>query len=196
MDRTLRLTCHVCFGLLIAAAVLGGARTAYAAGADTPPSAQDTMARVEATAQAEHKKILLSFGASWCGNCHLFNHFVRDPAIAPILDKAFVITEVITGERPNDTQHANSPGGQALESSLGGADAGWPYVVMLDAKGHRIADSWRPTKGNSRGANIGYPASPEEIAWFLEMLRKAAPQLSVQEITTIQTWLSAHAPKG
>ncbi len=152
-------------------------------------SASEVMAHVEADAAAQHKSILLQFGASWCGNCRLFDKFLTDPAIAPILGKAFVFTEMATGERSTDTRHANLPGGVELEDSLGGKNAGWPYVVMLDDHGKLLASSVRPGKGG----NTGYPASADEIDWFMTMLRKAAPALSSQELRTVRNWLKAHS---
>jgi hypothetical protein len=46
--------------------------------------------------------------------------------------------------------------------------------------------------GKSSGARIGYPAQPEEIDWFLAMLRKAAPQMPAAEAGAIERWLREH----
>lgn len=155
-------------------------------------SASDVMTKVEAAAGAQHKAVFLSFGASWCGNCHLLNHFVNDPAIFPILSKAFVFSEIITGERPNDPKHANLPGGLQLQNSLGGKEAGWPYFVIVDSHGKLLASSVAPGKVG----NIGYPVTPDEIAWFGTMLQKAAPSLTSQDLATVKSWLEAHRPKS
>jgi hypothetical protein len=45
------------------------------------------------------------------------------------------------------------------------------------------------TDGGTRHANIGYPAKPEEIDWFGEMLKKSAPLMSPDELRTIDEWL-------
>jgi len=44
---------------------------------------------------------------------------------------------------------------------------------------------------NSRrnGENIGYPAQPEEIDWFIQMMKKAAPKMSEGDVKTIETAL-------
>jgi hypothetical protein len=39
------------------------------------------------------------------------------------------------------------------------------------------------------GANIGYPNQPEEIDWFLHMMKKAAPGISAEDLKTIETAL-------
>jgi hypothetical protein len=174
---------------LLAASLLSAANFASAQ-APTLPSAHDVMAQTEATAKAQHKAILLDFGASWCGNCHLFERFLNDPAIHPIIDAHFVTVTLITGEHDGDTRHANTPGGQAYEDSIGGKNAGWPYIVMLNSSGVPIVDSFRPTpKGKS---SIGYPDSPAEVDWFMHMLQKAVPSLSPQDDATVHAWLTAH----
>ena len=75
--------------------------------------------------------------------------------------------------------------------SLGGKDAGFPFIIMLDATGRPLVDSLRPTpKGKE---NIGYPDSPAEIDWFMTMVQKSAPSLTPQEMATLRSWLKSHA---
>jgi thiol-disulfide isomerase/thioredoxin len=176
----------------LAASLLAATLLAAPALAQTSPepgaTAEQVMAKAEAQAAAEHKNILITFGASWCGNCRLFDKFLADPTIHPILFSKFLHTDLETGERPSDTHHANIPGGQKLQASLGGKEAGWPYLAIVDPSGKLIADSMRPGAGN-----IGYPDSPAEIDWFVQMLQKSAPSLTAQETTTIHTWLTTHS---
>ena len=153
------------------------------------PSADEVMAQAKTKAAAEHKNILLVFSASWCGPCHLFEAFLRDPATGTIMDKNFVTARLDVGERPGDKRHSDSPGAEAFRSSLHGADAGYPFIVMLDSTGKVIVNSYRPAKGSGKGENIGYPALPVQIDWFMKMLQQAAPALSSQETKTIQSWL-------
>lgn len=152
------------------------------------------MSQAESRAAAEHKNVLLTFDASWCGNCRLFDRFVADPAIRPIIDKAFVLADLDTGERPGDEHHANIPGGLKLRDAYSGQEVGYPYIVMLDPRGALITDSRLPS-GGPAGGNIGYPDAPNEIDWFMQMLEKAAPSLSAQDTATIRTWLTAHSSR-
>ncbi|HVT96902.1 MAG TPA: thioredoxin family protein [Acidobacteriaceae bacterium] len=168
---------------------------ARAAPPDPGPSAAEILHRVEERAKAEHKNILLDFDASWCGNCKLYDRFREDPQMRPLLSRAFVFATMDTGERSSDTQHADTPGGAAFEDSIGGKDAGWPFLVMLDANGKPLVDSNRPDRTSRSGrSNVGYPAAPEEVDWFIEMLRRGAPSLSQQDLASVHAWLTAHSP--
>jgi thiol-disulfide isomerase/thioredoxin len=160
--------------------------------AHAEPTAGEILSQARTTAAAQHKNILLVFSASWCGPCHMFEHFVADPAIAPIMNKAFVIATLDVGENPTDTRHHDTPGAVALRADLGGATAGYPYLIMLDPAGHPIINSLRPGPSSPGASNIGYPAIPVEIAWFMQMLQKAAPTLTPQDTATLHAWLVAH----
>ena len=63
--------------------------------APAPAPAQETAANLFASAKAEakteHKNLLLSFSASWCGPCKLYGRFLEDPQMKPITEQAFVI---------------------------------------------------------------------------------------------------------
>jgi hypothetical protein len=62
---------------------------------------------------------------------------------------------------------------------------------MTDEDGNPIVNSYRNNDANS---NIGYPALPEEIDWYVEMLKRAAPALSANDLDATRAWLRAHAP--
>ena len=40
-----------------------------------------------------------------------------------------------------------------------------------------------------QGENIGYPAQPDEIDWFVQMMKKAAPKMAEGDLKTIETAL-------
>jgi thiol-disulfide isomerase/thioredoxin len=180
--------------LLLAASVFF-ARPFFAQQPVAGSNAQKIMGQAETTAKSGDKRILLDFGASWCGNCHLFEKFVADPKIHPILEKYFVMVTLITGEHAADTKHFNTPGGPEFEDSIGGKGIGWPYIVILDASGKPIADSLRPvSKGGKE--NIGYPYARVEVDWFMQMLQKSVPALSEVDAATIHAWLTDHGEKN
>ncbi|HEV2326039.1 MAG TPA: thioredoxin family protein [Terracidiphilus sp.] len=166
-----------------------------AAKPDAGPSAAQILEHAESQARAEHKNILLEFGASWCINCKLYDRMLADASMHAILGPHFVFTTMDTGERANDARHANTRGAVELENSIGGKDAGWPYLVILSAEGKPIVDSFRPDPKSKTGDNIGYPVLPEEVDWFIVMLHRGAPSISEQDLASVHAWLTAQAAK-
>lgn len=161
---------------------------------DTGSTAAAILDKAEGQARTEHKHILVDFSASWCVNCRLFERFLADPQMNAILSRHFVFATMVTGERPGDTKHANTSGGVAFESSIGGKDAGFPWLVILDADGKPIVNSDRPDpKGKGGKSNIGYPDSPQETDWFVGMLHQSAPEIPQLDLANVHTWLTAHS---
>jgi hypothetical protein len=100
-----------------------------------------------------------------------------------------VIARLDVGERRGDARHVNNPGAEALEASLHGAEAGYPFLVILDPAGKTIVNSFLPSGRPPQGDNIGYPETEAEIDWFMKMLRQGAPAMTSGEANTIQNWL-------
>jgi hypothetical protein len=92
-------------------------------------------------------------------------------------------------EGDEKTKLLQNPGGEEVMARFGGKGAGLPFLVFLDAKGGAIVNSLRPVPGKTQGANVGHPWEPEEVDWFMTMLKKAAPTLAVAEARTIDDWL-------
>lgn len=85
-------------------------------------------------------------------------------------------------ERPEKKGLENA-GSDGVLAKLGGKNPGLPFFAFLDAKGEMIVNS------KKAGNNIGHPFQPDEIAWFMTMLDKAAPKMSANERGTIESWL-------
>ncbi len=170
--------------------------TASSVVAQKLPEADQVLAQAEATAAAQNKHILLVFGASWCKYCHQFDKFAASPEIRPIFEKNFVTAELSVDEEAGDKPYLNNPGGEQMMAKLGGdVNGGVPFIVFMDAKGQMIVNSLRPVVGQANGENVGYPATPEEIDWFMKMLRKSAVSLTDGEAQTVESWLSARGQK-
>jgi thiol-disulfide isomerase/thioredoxin len=146
-----------------------------------PPSADQVLASAKATALAQHKAIFLHFGASWCSWCKRLDAFLDRPDIKPVFEKYFIPVKLVVQENPKNKALENA-GAEALMSKLGGP-AGLPYSAFLDANGALIVNSKRD------GQNIGYPAQPAEIEWFVSMMRKAAPGIAESDVKTMETAL-------
>lgn len=143
--------------------------------------ADDVLAAGVAQAKAEGKLVFLHFGAPWCGWCHKLEAWMATPEIKPILAKAFVDVKIDT---------VRMTGGQdLLTKHAAGKDGGIPWFEFLDGTGTALVNSTGP-----RG-NTGFPAAPEEVAWFVEMLKKSGAKLSAEEIATLEASLRATSPR-
>jgi thiol-disulfide isomerase/thioredoxin len=162
--------------------------------APVPPSADQVLAQAEATAKAEHKKILLVFSASWCGPCHELEKFLDDPVVRSVMDKQFVTAHLDVMENKKDQLHASSPGGELEMAKLGGGGGGVPYFAMLDDTGEWITDSKMPARDDGPPENLGYPSGSAQIDWFIHMVKKAAPDMAVEDVKTLRDFLEKHKP--
>lgn len=182
LHQKLSLVAILALGAMLAAPALAAAQE----------TATDLFARARAEAKAEHKNVLMVFSASWCGPCKLYERFLEDPQMKSITEKAFVVQRIDVGEFTSESRHADTPGGVVLRTSLGAeGEPGYPFLVMTGEDGNPIINSYR---NGSTNANVGYPASPEEIDWYLAMLKRAAPTLSPDDLAATQAWLDKHAP--
>lgn len=163
---------------LTVAAILSA--TAVIARAEVP-AADQMLAPAKAKAAAEHKAIFLHFGASWCGWCKRLDAFLERPDIKPVFERHFIPVKLVVQENEQNKALEN-PGADALLNTLGGP-SGLPYYAFLDAKGALIVNS------KHDGQNIGFPGLPEEIDWFVQMMKKAAPNIGEDDVRTIETAL-------
>lgn len=133
-------------------------------------NAGEVLAAGVARAKSEGKLVFLHFGAPWCGWCHKLEDWMAKPEVAAILGNAFIDVKV-------DTDRMTG-GQELLRAHSQGKNGGIPWFEFLDADGKAIANSNAP-----KGGNIGFPAQPDEIAWFAEMLRAAKARMSEKEIS-------------
>ena len=164
--------------------------TSLLAVAEKQPKADHVINEAKSRAAAEHKSILLIFGASWCPGCHTLDSFLKDKDVAAILDKYFVIAQLNVAEDLAGHPERNNAGSLELLQKYGGVsakgDVGLPYFVVLDNKGSALITSNRAGKGKDPSDAIGFPTEPEEIAWFLQMLKRGADALTPDEAHVIE----------
>jgi hypothetical protein len=91
---------------------------------------------------------------------------------------------MIVKETPKNKE-LETPGGDKWLKTMKGDSAGLPFYGFLDKNGKVLITSIRPAKGENKGGNIGHPMKDEEIAYFMKMVKKAAPRLSSRDEATL-----------
>jgi thioredoxin-related protein len=161
--------------------------------AQTPRGAEQVLASAKIQAAEQHKNIFLIFGASWCPPCREMEKFMEAREIRPIFEKYFVVVTLNVYEEKGKHPELNSPGAENLVADFGGESNGVPFLVFLNERGELIVNSNRPVKGKPKGENVGYPDLPEEIDWFMSMLKTTLPSLPTDEARVIEIWLRKHS---
>lgn len=149
---------------------------ALAQTAAAPAPATEVLANAIKKAAKEKKQVLAVFHASWCGWCHKMTASLNDPAIKPYFDKNYVIADFTVYESKGKEALEN-PGAADLLKKYNNAEQGLPTWLFFDAKQNLIADSqMRPdgTPLTTKGENVGCPAKPDEVAHFINSLKKTS----------------------
>lgn len=142
---------------------------------EKPATANEIMNVAIKQASDEGKSIFLMFHASWCGWCKKMDASIKDETCRDFFDKKFVVTHMVVKESA-DKKHLENPGADELLKKYNGDKSGIPFWLIFDSKGNLIEDSFIRAEGVSAdqpGSNIGCPAQDDEVAIFIEKLKKA-----------------------
>ncbi len=137
MKTRLRLTVRLLPVLLLAGSTCLPALGAEAPAKTTRPVLYDEkadgakqVADALRVAQKERKRVLLQFGANWCGWCHrLHKLFQSDEKIVARLKKSYVVVLVDVNKDHNAA--VNKQYGNPMQHGL-------PVIVILDAEGKQL----------------------------------------------------------
>lgn len=128
------------------------------------------------TAQLSKKPVLVVFGFGRCSWCKKFALFLRDSIANGIISKHFEMIEFDIDR---------SARGQDLFRSYN--LTGFPAWCIVDATGRMLLSNEAPTPGVvNQTHSIGYPSKPKDIRFFLNTLKKAAPQLKTEELENLR----------
>lgn len=137
----------------------------------TAATAQDNASTIldkaYAQAKAEKKNVFVMFHASWCGWCKRMDKNMQSDACKKLFDSNYVTVHFDVQEHTPEAKKLETPGGAEVLEKYKGTNSGLPYWVILSPDGTVVADS-----NNEKGENLGCPASPEEVAVFVEKLKK------------------------
>jgi thiol-disulfide isomerase/thioredoxin len=150
--------------LIVSSAVIG----------QTPEPAEKVFNDALAAAKKQNKNVMIIFHASWCGWCKKLDASMADPACSKFFEKNFVVAHLDIMEQ-EAKKNLENPGGIDMFNKYGGAGSGIPFFLIFDKNGILKADSKMRPEGaglEAKGQNIGCPASDEEVAEFIKILKK------------------------
>ena len=124
---------------------------------DTQADGSVLIAQALQRAGAEHKRVLVDFGANWCIWCRrLHATFETDPAVSKALDAGFVVVMVDVNSRKGVKRNA-----AVNERYANPIQHGLPVLVVLDSDGRML------TTKDSGELEEGEGHSPRKILAFL-----------------------------
>ncbi|MES2827115.1 MAG: thioredoxin family protein [Bacteroidota bacterium] len=184
MKKHLLLLIILCFGF----GVVTRAQT-------TMPSTESVMSKAYAQAAKEKKKVLVIFHASWCGWCKKMEASINDPSLKKMFDDNYVLVYLDVMEQPAKKALEN-PGALELMTKYKGEKSGLPFWFVADAKGSKLADSQKRPAGaalDTYGENVGCPASEDEVAFFIGIL-KATSKLKEDQLDLVAKRFALNKP--
>lgn len=144
-------------------------------GAQTkPPTAGEVIKNAQSEALKTHKNIFIIFHASWCVWCRKMDTAMNERPIKEFFNNNYVIKHLTVDESPGKKILEN-PGANELRTKYMGDHQGIPYWFIMNGKGKLLADSRLHSKGgNLTGNNVGCPAKPEEVDYFVRVIKETS----------------------
>lgn len=139
-------------------------------------SANEIVKTACADAKATNKNVLIIFHASWCKWCHKMENAINDSICKPLFDANYIV-KYIAVEEAKEKIKLETPGGNALKTKYLGKGKGLPFWIILDGDGNLLADCLIREEGKTlkdNGQNMGCPASDEEVAMFVSILKSSS----------------------
>lgn len=119
---------------------------AFAHAADAPvydesADAPAQVAQALAKAKADHKQVMIVFGANWCGDCKMLDGEFKKPAMKALLDANYVIVKVDVN-RFNKNLDVVKPYGEVIKKGIPSIVIATPANQLVYAtNGGELADA-------------------------------------------------------
>jgi thiol:disulfide interchange protein len=123
-----------------------------------PPieAAQADVTAALAKARREHKRVILDFGADWCGDCQVLDIYFHQSPNAELMEKYFVEVKVNIGREDANLE---------LAHKYGVPVHGVPALAVIDAKGKVIVSQ------DKEFSDMRY-MKPDSVTAFLEKWKR------------------------
>ena len=141
--------------------------TGFTGIAQNIPTAESILTAAYKQAAAENKNVFVIFHASWCGWCKKMDASMNDVTTKKYFDENYVRVHLTVQENPAK-KNLENPGAAEFLKKFKGEKAGLPFFIVLDKKGKLLGDSF------VNGENLGCPASSDEVASFIVLIKKTA----------------------
>jgi hypothetical protein len=146
-----------------------------------PKDAKLVVAEALSRAASEDKRVFLTFGAPWCHWCHKLDDWLAQPEIAAILDRDFIIAKI-------DIDRMTG-GKELMDRYRSKTSSGIPWYTILDATGKSLASADGPN------GNICYPLRPNEINYFLAMIKGQSRRIKERQVHQLRKSLDETADR-
>lgn len=153
----------------------------------TPLPAGKILGDAFALASKENKHVLVIFHASWCGWCRRMDSSINNKTCKDLFDTNYIIRHLVVYEAENK-KNLENPGALDVLTKYKGNDQGLPYWMVFDKAGKLLADSQMRPGGydlSASGNNTGCPATKEEVAHFISVLKKTS-SLKAEQLLVIE----------
>ena len=165
------------FFLVIGSVFLGLAfrSSASAAVYNTKADAKADIAAAVTLARSKHQRVLLVYGANWCGWCVKLEHlFESDKSIADTLRDEYQVVNIDLG-RLNKNMDLVEKYGAEVE------DRGIPYLTVLDAEGKVILNQ------ESESLESGDHHDPEVVLALLKKWQETSANAQDGDLSSVRT---------
>ena len=129
-------------------------------------------------------------GQWWCKPYFIT---MNDAAVKKAFTDNYEIRHITVLENGANKAQEN-PGGADLLAKYHGDQEGIPFWVILNPDGTLLGDS-RMKSATGKLANVGCPAQPEEVDYFVGLLQKTS-RMKRSDLDTIRTRFGQIAPQS